>query len=146
VAGPRASGGLTTTAHHPFYDRTQAAFVDAANLRVGGYRYQMHVNGSDTEQVWNNAGREIHVDGGPTPGGFIIETKFVGNDSQWAGSPVPRTDGRHALTPSPAVLTEVADVISEVLGRPRTPADALVAHEWAFAPSASGSGQRQVAP
>jgi Pretoxin HINT domain len=35
VAGPRASAGITTTAHHPFYDRTQAAFVDAANLRVG---------------------------------------------------------------------------------------------------------------
>jgi RHS repeat-associated protein len=35
VAGPRASGTLTTTAHHPFYDRTQAAFVDAADLHVG---------------------------------------------------------------------------------------------------------------
>jgi hypothetical protein len=35
VAGPRASAGITTTAHHPFYDRTQAAFVDAASLRVG---------------------------------------------------------------------------------------------------------------
>jgi hypothetical protein len=28
-------GTLTTTFHHPFYDQTQAAFVDAQHLRVG---------------------------------------------------------------------------------------------------------------
>jgi RHS repeat-associated protein len=32
---PAHGGTLTTTFHHPFYDRTQAAFVDAKDLRVG---------------------------------------------------------------------------------------------------------------
>jgi hypothetical protein len=32
---PAHGGTLTTTFQHPFYDRTQAAFVDAKDLRVG---------------------------------------------------------------------------------------------------------------
>jgi len=35
VAAVAGSATLTTTFHHPFYDRTQAAFVEAADLRVG---------------------------------------------------------------------------------------------------------------
>jgi hypothetical protein len=32
---PGASGTLTTTYHHPFYDLTEAAFVDAQDLAAG---------------------------------------------------------------------------------------------------------------
>jgi hypothetical protein len=35
AVAPAHGGTLTTTFHHPFYDRTQAAFVDAEALRVG---------------------------------------------------------------------------------------------------------------
>jgi hypothetical protein len=32
---PALGGTVTTTYHHPFYDRTQAAFVEAKDLRIG---------------------------------------------------------------------------------------------------------------
>jgi large repetitive protein len=35
VAGPATGAVLTTTYHHPFYDRTQSAFVEAQYLRAG---------------------------------------------------------------------------------------------------------------
>ncbi|HKT00126.1 MAG TPA: LamG-like jellyroll fold domain-containing protein [Rugosimonospora sp.] len=49
LAGPAAATGLTaqagtltTTNHHPFYDITQAAFVEAANLHVGDQLQSPH--------------------------------------------------------------------------------------------------------
>jgi hypothetical protein len=52
-----------------------------------GFRYQQLVTGQDYEQVWQNAGHEIHVDGGPTDDGYIVEAKWTGSERQWGSSP-----------------------------------------------------------
>ncbi|MFP8906437.1 hypothetical protein [Streptomyces atacamensis] len=51
-----------------------------------GFKYQRHVTGQNTEQVWKlnsgrHAGRDVHVDGGPTTDGFIVEAKFTGRNA-----------------------------------------------------------------
>jgi len=35
-------------------------------MEQGGFRYQVHVTGTRTEEVWRHRGRDVHLDGGPT--------------------------------------------------------------------------------
>ncbi|MFK0155048.1 RHS repeat-associated core domain-containing protein [Streptomyces sp. NPDC090493] len=58
-------------------------------LQRVSFRYQRFVTHTDYEQVWRlGDGREVHVDGGPTADGFIVEAKWTGGDhpGEWAAS------------------------------------------------------------
>jgi RHS repeat-associated protein len=82
------AGGTPVLVHNacgPTFVKNQA--LTPKQLTRPGFRYQVRVTGQDSEQVWSNQGQEIHVDGGPTSEGYIVEAKWTGNDSQWGSSP-----------------------------------------------------------
>ncbi|WP_416971793.1 ricin-type beta-trefoil lectin domain protein [Streptomyces sp. 4F14] len=82
------AGGVPILVHNtcgPTFVKNQA--LTPNQLKRPGFRYQVRVTGQDSEQVWINQGQEIHVDGGPTSDGYIVEAKWTGNDNQWGSSP-----------------------------------------------------------
>ncbi|MEU2306504.1 polymorphic toxin-type HINT domain-containing protein [Streptomyces misionensis] len=82
------AGGVPILVHNtcgPTFVKNQA--LTPKQLTRPGFRYQVRVTGQDFEQVWSHQGQEIHVDGGPTSEGYIVEAKWTGNDNQWGSSP-----------------------------------------------------------
>ncbi|MCZ4095043.1 hypothetical protein C8250_004910 [Streptomyces sp. So13.3] len=83
-------------------------------LKRVSFQYQRFVTHTDYEQVRKLGDRKIHVDGGPDANGFMVESKWTGNENQWASSqynPAHTHDDESKITSQAEKLLDLNDAL-----------------------------------